>query len=101
MDVTHPPVATVAMVVYDEMAQSLREALQDEATSVIRYEPSSLRTLHTDAWERPDMLVLDRTAVGEVGREIRRLRRRWPTLHVAIVNARDDGDVEALLDAGA
>lgn len=101
MDVIHPPVATVAVIALAECAHALTDALYDEATTVRRYTPSAIGTLHTEDWERPDVLVLDRTAVGEIGREIRRLRRRWPTLHVAIVNARDDADVEGLLDAGA
>lgn len=101
MDVIHPPVATVAVIAPAESAHALMDALHDEATTVRRYEPSAIGTLHTEDWERPDVLVLDRTVVKELGREIRRLRHRWPTLHVAIVNARDDADVEGLLDAGA
>lgn len=101
MDVTHPPTASVAVIAPAGGALALVDTLHDAATTVTRYEPLAIGALHTDDWERPDVLVLDRTIVSEVGREIRRLRRRWPTLHVAVVNARDDADIEGLLDAGA
>jgi DNA-binding response OmpR family regulator len=101
MNVTHHPTATVVVVSSAGGVRVLAEAIRDAATTVVRREPTALGTLRTDDWERPDVLVLDRRIVVEIGREIRRLRRRWPTLHVAVVNARDEIDAEGLLDAGA
>lgn len=50
---------------------------------------------------RPDLIVLDRTSLTEPFAELRRLRRRWPTVEVAVLGALNDDDVTCLLDAGA
>jgi DNA-binding response OmpR family regulator len=101
MDVTHPSTATVTVISSAGGGRALAGAIQDAATTVMRCEPTALGTFNIEDRERPDVFVLDRRIVSEIGREIRRLRRRWPTLPVVVVNARDDADVEALLDAGA
>jgi two-component system response regulator MprA len=100
MDVVRPPIATVAVVSSADTA-ALEDTIRDESTTVVRQRPPIAGQLHTEGWQRPDVLVLDRAAARDLGRDIRHLRRRWPTIPVAVVNARDDADVEALLDAGA
>jgi two-component system OmpR family response regulator len=52
-------------------------------------------------WERPDLVVLDARALGDVAEQARYLRRRWPTLPVVVVNAPSDVAVLDLMEAGA
>lgn len=52
-------------------------------------------------WERPDLVALDARAQGDVFEQTRYLRRRWPTLHVVVVNAPSGSSVLELMDAGA
>jgi DNA-binding response OmpR family regulator len=101
MLLTHPPVATVAIVASPEFVDFLGEAISDEATSVIRHHATATGRLDTESWERPDVLLIDRAILRDLAREIWHLRRRWPTITIAVVNARDDGDAERMLDAGA
>ena len=51
--------------------------------------------------ERPDLIVLDAGDGSDVDERVRYLRRRWPTLHVVVVGAADDGAVLDLIEAGA
>jgi two-component system, OmpR family, response regulator len=53
------------------------------------------------AWERPDLVVLDARSYGDVLEQTRYLRRRWPTLHVVVVNAPSVSTVLELMEAGA
>jgi DNA-binding response OmpR family regulator len=101
MQLTHPPVATVAIVAAAPEAAQLSEAIRDDVTSVVQRTPSAYGRLDTEGWERPDVLIIDRSALRDVAREIWHLRRRWPTVAIAIVSARDDADAERMLDAGA
>ena len=101
MQLTHPPVAAVAIVAAAPAAAQLSEAIRDDVTSVVHREPGPLGRLDTEGWERPDALLIDRAALRDLAREIWHVRRRWPTIFIAVVNARDDADAEQLLDAGA
>lgn len=101
MQLTHPPTASVAVVASAEIAGRLGEAIADESTAVVRRLPTAGGRLDPEGWERPDVLVVDRGAVRDLAREIWHLRRRWPTIIIAVVNARDEDDMERMLDAGA
>jgi DNA-binding response OmpR family regulator len=101
MLLTHPPVAAVAIVASAETAALLSEAICDEVTSVVRHDPVAGGRLDTERWERPDVLVIDRAALRDLAHGIWHLRRRWPTITIAVVNARSEADAERMLDAGA
>jgi len=101
MQLMHPPIASVAIVATGDVAALLRDAVADEATAVVHHEPTPDGRLDTEVWERPDVLLIDRTAPRDLARDIRHLRRRWPTMIIAVVNARDEADAERMLDAGA
>lgn len=101
MRLTHPPVASVAIVATAELAEQLGDAVSDDGTSIVRHKPAVGQRLITEGWERPDVLLIDRTALRDLARDIWHLRRRWPTISIAVVNARDEADAERMLDAGA
>lgn len=101
MRLTHPPVASVAIVATAELAEQLGDAVSDDGTSIVHHEPAVGQRLDTEGWERPDVLLIDRTALRDLARDIWHLRRRWPTISIAVVNARDEADAERMLDAGA
>ena len=101
MQLLHPPTASVAIVADGETTALLAGAIGDEVTTVMRYAPASRERLDTEGWERPDVLLVDRAVLGDLPRVIWHLRRRWPTIIIAVVNARDDADAERMLDAGA
>lgn len=101
MQLLHPPTASVAIVADGETTALLADAIGDEVTTVMRYAPTSRERLDTEGWERPDVLLVDRAVLGDLPRVIWHLRRRWPTIIIAVVNARDDADAERMLDAGA
>jgi DNA-binding response OmpR family regulator len=100
MDAIRPPVAMVA-VVSAAKTSVLDDTIRDESTNVVRRWPTTAGALRTDGWERPDVLVLDRATLNALARDIRHLRRRWPSIPLAVANAHDEADVEVLLDAGA
>jgi DNA-binding response OmpR family regulator len=101
MQLTHPCTASVAVVAGAAMADRLGDAITDESTEVVPRIPTADRRIDSAGWQRPDMLVVDRMALQDVAREIRHLRRRWPTIVIAVVNVRDEDDAEQMLDAGA
>jgi Response regulators consisting of a CheY-like receiver domain and a winged-helix DNA-binding domain len=101
MRLTHPPVASVAIVATAELAEQLGDAVSDDGTSIVHHGPAAGERLDTEGWERPDVLLIDRTALRDLARDIWHLRRRWPTISIAVVNARDEADAERMLDAGA
>jgi DNA-binding response OmpR family regulator len=92
------PVARVVVVTPSERIWSdATRWLADDATSVVRCEDPS--RLATD--ERPDVVVLDRRLIDESDGVLRRIRKRWLTVIIVVVEAADDADVSRLLDAGA
>jgi DNA-binding response OmpR family regulator len=101
MQSTHPCIASVAVVAGAAMAHRLGDAMTDASTAVVPRIPTAERRIDTSGWERPDVLVVDRTALRDVAREIWHFRRRWPTMIIAVVNVRDEDDAEQMLDAGA
>ena len=101
MMLTHSPIASVAVVATAETVAQLAEAIGDDVTSVTRHEPTAQGEIDSDLWERPDVLVIDRHALRDLSRDIWHVRRRWPTIFIAIINAHDEFDVARVLDAGA
>lgn len=101
MDVSRSPSATIVVVGDETTTRTVQRLLADESTLVVRRAwPSNCRdgAVH---WERPDVVVLDDGSVRDPGCRIRYLRRRWPTLLIAVMNVRDPAEMAALLDAGA
>jgi DNA-binding response OmpR family regulator len=101
MQLIHPSIASVAVIAGAEVAGLLGDAIADESTAVVQRVPTSGGRLDTEGWERPDVLVVERTALRDLAREIWHLRRRWPTIFIAVVNVRDEEDAARMLDAGA
>jgi DNA-binding response OmpR family regulator len=102
MDVRNTPTASIAVVTEDDaLARSITEMLRDETTQVVQHPAHAVASRDTFKTERPDIVVLDRGTIPDVGGQIRHLRRRWPTIEVVVVNIRDDADAECMLDDGA
>ena len=102
MDLRQTPTASVAVVSENaDLADIVAGILSDKCTQVTRFSvrgDSSSEAFKTD---RPDIVVLDRVVLDDIFGRIRRLRRRWPTIDIIVVNVLDETDVEAVLDAGA
>lgn len=102
MDVRHIATATVVAVVSDHDAALIKASLNPEHAVVLRQRWPADAADGTSSWERPDVVVLDGAADDDdVVRRVGHLRRRWPTIGIAIVNAIDEGCVAEWLDAGA
>jgi DNA-binding response OmpR family regulator len=101
MDCIHIPSASVAVLSADpELADAIARMLTGEQTQVSHYSPVTAEGEPTFD-SRPDVFVIDREIAAAVESRIRRMRRRWPTIEIVVVNARGEKEVEALLDAGA
>jgi two-component system KDP operon response regulator KdpE len=97
MDVSHPCIASIALVTEDAaLAESVGRTLRDESTRLVT---CSADALVLD--DRPDLVLLDRAGERAVASRILRLRRRWPTIGIIVLNAMGDGEVMQLLDQGA
>ena len=93
-----PSVARVVVVSRSpRLSADTARWLADDVTSVVHC--TDLSRLLAD--ERPDVVVVDRALLGDVGAELRRLRRRWLTVTIIVVGAANDSDIARLLDAGA
>jgi len=101
MDCIRPATASVAVLSNDvELAQSITTMLGDDVTEVTH------SVVVPDEREitlpfRPDVVVFDRDSAHDIGRQIRRIRRRWPTIEIVVINARGENETATLLDAGA
>ncbi|MEO8564374.1 MAG: winged helix-turn-helix domain-containing protein [bacterium] len=101
MECTRPATASVAILSNDDdLARSVAAILGDGMTEVFHSVVASHEREVTLPF-RPDVVVIDRDSAAEVGAQIRRMRRRWPTVDIIVVNALDEEDTERLLDAGA
>ena len=100
MNPTHPSIASVVIVAGPQMAASLCAVIADDFTAVVPRAPAAGQ-LNTEGWERPDVLLIDYTPLHNLTRDIWRLRRRWPTIIIAVVNVRDEDAAECVLEAGA
>jgi DNA-binding response OmpR family regulator len=94
-------VAKIALASGDPALVALIErTLVDEGTEVVRFSPDAC--LHpAESLVQPDVMLLDRATVAEIGRRMRLVRRRWPTTPIVILSARDETDCARLLDEGA
>lgn len=101
MDVERTPTASVVVVAGDVEAELVEALLRDESTSVTRESWPTDPVNGAAQWDRPDVVVLDGSALDETTRRMRYLRHRWPTIGIAVVNASTEREIERLLDAGA
>ncbi|HEV7993528.1 MAG TPA: response regulator transcription factor [Gemmatimonadaceae bacterium] len=101
MECIHPAIASVAILSNDAgLARRVAAILGDGATEVT-HSALSPGEREVALPFRPDVVVIDRDSADDVGSRIRRMRRRWPTIDIIVVNARGEGETESLLDAGA
>lgn len=101
LDANACAMATIALVANPSRAAALTALIRDRGTAIVNRTPDPSGRLETRTWERPDVVIIDPCVLRRPDRVVKRLRQRWPTLNVAIVDARDHGDVVTLLDAGA
>jgi DNA-binding response OmpR family regulator len=101
MDVNLPSTVTVVIVADGADAATIQVLIQDENTVVVRRPWPSDADDAAAQWDRPDLVVLDGASADDTPRRMRYLRHRWPTIGIAVTNARDDAEVARLLDAGA
>jgi two-component system OmpR family response regulator len=102
MEIRSMPTASIAVMSANaELAGTIAELLSDMSTEVT-HRPRMHGGME-EGWsaQRPDIVVMDGAALPDVGRQIRHLRHRWPTLEIVVLNARNDVEVEVFLDAGA
>lgn len=94
--------AISAVVVSDSSTLLIRLerlfARHDGAVTV--QSPATSRRV-TTAVIRYDVVCIDRTAVPQLHREVKRWRRRWPSSQIVVVNALNHDDVCRALEAGA
>jgi DNA-binding response OmpR family regulator len=101
MECIRPATASVAILSNDaEVARHVAAILGDGMTEVMHSAVES-HDREVALPFRPDVVVIDRDSAVEVGPQIRRMRRRWPTIDIVVINARGESETERLLDAGA
>ncbi|MEO6528702.1 MAG: response regulator transcription factor, partial [Gemmatimonadaceae bacterium] len=101
MDCIRPATASIAVITSDaSLAKSVADILADGQTQVVSPEART-RDGQASFLSRPDVIVLDRRDSPAIETQIRRLRRRWPTVDIVVVNAAGERELGALLDAGA
>ena len=101
IELAHP--ARVCVVVVAESPVTVSLIVESLAGMDVEVEKRQLGDDGRTAvdWERPDLVVLDARAPGDVAEQARYLRRRWPTLPLVVVNAPSDASVLDLMEAGA
>jgi DNA-binding response OmpR family regulator len=101
MDCIRPATASVAVITGDaSLVQHIALILADGQTQVL-WPETRTKEGHAAFASRPDVIVLDRRESPAIEAQIRRLRRRWPTVDIVVVNAAGERELSALLDAGA
>jgi two-component system, OmpR family, response regulator len=100
IELRHPARAEVVVTGPSAVASAIRGALTGEDACVIEREWSAPGEVVV-AWERPDLVVLDARTDRDVLAQTRYLRRRWPTLHIVVVNVPNVTGTLELMDAGA
>lgn len=101
LDANASAVARVVLVANPLRAAVLATLIRDRGTAIVHWTPDPSGRVGTGTWERPDVVVIDPRVLCRADRVVRQLRRRWPTVNVAIVDAVDQSDVSAFLEAGA
>jgi DNA-binding response OmpR family regulator len=79
----------------------IERTLVDEGTEVVRLALDSCLPPGETTMQQPDVVLLDRATVTDIGRRMRVVGRRWPTTPIVILSARDEMDCARLLDEGA
>jgi DNA-binding response OmpR family regulator len=93
--------ATIALVSEDtSLIDLVISTLRDESTLVDAH-PSFADLLASLPSIAPDIVVVDDRAEHDAGQEMRRLRRRQPSLHIVYVNVSDEKRSISLLHFGA
>jgi two-component system OmpR family response regulator len=101
LELRHPSCADVAIVSRSsETIAEVRATLASEDARALE-RAWDLSDHALVSLERPDLIVLDAGDGAAVADRVRYLRRRWPTLHVVVVGAADDGAVLDVIEAGA
>lgn len=100
IELRHPARAEVVVAGPPATVSAIRGALSGEDVQVIEREWDAPDE-GVVAWERPDLVVLDAGTGHDALEQTRYLRRRWPTLHVVVVNAPDVAAALELMQAGA
>jgi DNA-binding response OmpR family regulator len=95
-------VARIAVASRDPALVSLIErTLVDEGTDVVLLPHDDYLPAVDGAVPQPDVVLLDRATLAEIGRRVRVIGRRWPTTPIVVLSARDETDCARLLDEGA
>lgn len=95
-------VARIAVASRDSSLFALVErTLADAETEVSLLAYDDGHRLADVAMPQPDVVLLDRATIAEIGRRLRLVRRRWPTTPIVVLGARDERDCARLLDEGA
>lgn len=99
IELRHPARAEVVVAGPRATAAAIRNALSGEDVQVVEREWNAPG--EAAAWERPDLVVLHANADRDVREQVGYLRRRWPTLHVVVVNVPTVAAALELMNAGA
>ncbi|MEP6618310.1 MAG: response regulator transcription factor [bacterium] len=83
------------------LVEKIRNAVLDESTEFFLLDSESCLPATGAPVRRPDIVLLDRATLPEFARAMRLVRRRWPTVELVVLCARDDEDCARLLDEGA
>ena len=95
-------VARIAVASQDtSLVEMVERTLADEETEVSLLAYDGSQRLADVAMPQPDVVLLDRATLAEIGRRMRLVRRRWPTTPIVVLGARDERDCARLLDEGA
>ena len=98
MPLMRPPGARIAVLTTSDATwQRVQGVLAEPNTTVVRYD--SVTELTDD--ERPDVIVIDRSALTGGGMVLRRLRQRSLTCTLIVNGALDEADAGQILDLGA
>lgn len=95
---TRVPIARLALLdANGRMLPEVEEWLRDGANTIRRY--VELPTLLHDS--RPDIVIVARALLRDSILPLRKLRCRWPTVIIVVVDALDEADAMRLVVAGA
>lgn len=93
----HPPSARVAVLAASDVTWArVRGWLADDVTSVCRY----VDLLELESAERADVVVIDRACL-RVPSTLCRLRCRWLTVTIVVIEAVDEAEAEQMIAAAA
>ncbi|MEP6730739.1 MAG: response regulator transcription factor [bacterium] len=95
-------VARIALASGDSSLVGLIErTLADEGTEIFLLADDNCLPIAEAAVQQPDVVLLDRATLPDFARRMRLVRRRWPTVPIVVLSARDETDCARLLDEGA